>query len=102
MREEYSVYILTINYKPVYIGCTKQIKIRINKHKNSDKAFNGYVIVDTFGTKKEALAAERTLIKYYSMFSSDVIYNASYKKYEIEKNAFEISKVIPSFVKRIK
>lgn len=63
----YSVYILIKNKKPVYVGCSSNVKNRISKHK-STKDFDEYIILKEYTNKKEALSAENGLIRFVSIF----------------------------------
>ena len=82
---EYLVYVLIKNKQPVYIGCTSNIINRINKHRKS-KDFDRHVIIEKYDNKKEALSAERSLIKYVSLFESIDNINAKYSKFTHLKN----------------
>tara|TARA_R100001244_G_scaffold111328_1_gene82348 strand:+ start:515 stop:796 length:282 start_codon:yes stop_codon:yes gene_type:complete len=70
MKKPFKVYILIKNKKPVYIGCTNNIKNRISSHKQ-EKDFDEYLILKSYKTKKEALTAENSLIRFISYFGGD-------------------------------
>ena len=63
----YSVYILVKNKKPIYVGCSGNVKNRISKHKSS-KEFDEYIILKKYKLKKDALLAENGIIRFISMF----------------------------------
>ena len=72
-RGNYTVYALILNKEPVYIGMTSNIKLRINQHRKSDKTFDSFYIIESrISDKKQALAVERTLIKFISAFGKEV------------------------------
>lgn len=74
---KYSVYLLLKDENPVYIGMSSNMKNRLCYHKKT-KDFNYYVIIEKFKNKKEALAAERAIIKYISIFTPETIQNTLY------------------------
>ena len=71
----FSVYVLVKNKKPIYVGCSNNIKNRLSKHK-LDKDFDEYIIVKTYSTKKEALIAENSIIRFISLFGDNDWVNA--------------------------
>jgi hypothetical protein len=66
----FSVYVLVKNKKPIYVGCTNNIKIRLSKHR-LNKDFDEYIIIKKYATKKEALIAENSIIRFISLFGDD-------------------------------
>lgn len=63
---EHFVYALIKNEKPIYVGCTSNIKNRVRSHKLT-KDFDGYVIIEKYSNKKDALLVENGIIKFISM-----------------------------------
>jgi predicted GIY-YIG superfamily endonuclease len=70
----YSVYALIGTKRPVYIGMTTNIQERLHRHRANGKVFGSHYIIETFRDKSQALAAERVLIKFLSLFGNE-IYN---------------------------
>ena len=80
-KKHYHVYVLIKDSKPVYVGCSVNVKNRISCHKKT-KDFSHYIIIESFNNKKEAFAAERMLIKYNSIFHNNTnIVNRPYVRY---------------------
>ncbi len=75
--KEYIVYALVLNKECVYVGCTSIIINRLYNHKLSKK-FDSHVIISRHSDKNEALLAERSIIKFLSIFGSDKLYNKKY------------------------
>lgn len=78
-KTEWHVYIL-VNKKinaPVYVGVSTNVIRRLYKHWGV-KHFDSYLILESFDNKKEALAAERGIIKYLSIFPNETICNGLY------------------------
>lgn len=73
----YVVYSLIKNNRCVYVGCTNNIFNRIRKHKK-DKDFDNYIIISHHKVKKDALLAERSIIKFLSIFGGKELLNAKY------------------------
>lgn len=71
----YSVYILYKNGKAVYIGCSKNVKRRLYKHREN-KDFDGHIILKRYKTKDLALNAENSLISFLTLFGDGNWYNA--------------------------
>jgi hypothetical protein len=65
--KNFSVYILIKDKKPIYIGCSSNVENRVSKHKLI-KNFDEFIILKTYKTKKEALIAENSLIRFISVF----------------------------------
>jgi len=82
MEKKFHLYVLydTNKHKPIYIGITSNLKQRVKKHLKS-KSFDGVWIVESFNDKKDCLIAERTLIKYLSVFIQDDLLNGLYLRY---------------------
>ncbi len=74
-NNNFSVYVLVKNKKPIYVGCTNNIKNRLSKHK-LQKDFDEYIIVKKYTTKKECLIAENSIIRFISLFGDDNWVNA--------------------------
>jgi len=64
----YSVYVLVNGAKPVYVGVTGSIKVRLSHHRKT-KLFTSHEIIETFENKQDALIMERGIIKFISLFS---------------------------------
>ena len=64
------VYILIKDKKPVYVGCTSNLKNRLSKHKLT-KDFDEHIILKEYVNKKEALSAENSIIRFISIFGGD-------------------------------
>jgi hypothetical protein len=75
--KEYVVYALVLNKECVYVGCTSIIKNRVYNHRAS-KLFDSHIIISRHIDKKEALLAERSIIKFLSIFGGDKLYNGKY------------------------
>ena len=69
-HKKYIVYLLLKNGKPVYVGCTCNLNNRLSKHKQN-KDFDSHYKLKTYNTKKEALCAENSLIRFISVFGGD-------------------------------
>ena len=85
MNKKHHLYVLydKATVKPIYIGLSSSIKSRIANHKR-DKVFDGVFIIESFDDKKQGLAAERSLIKFFSFFENDKIINAKYVRFHLE------------------
>lgn len=71
---KYSVYVLIKNGLPVYVGCSLNVNNRLSYHKKH-KDFDTHTVIEAFVDKKQALAAERSIIKFYTLFRSHKWYN---------------------------
>lgn len=69
---KYKVYALIRDKKPVYVGMTTSLPKRVEQHRKSGKIFEEVYIIESINDKKQALAAERTLIKFISAFGHEV------------------------------
>lgn len=85
MKKKYCVYVLFYQSKPVYVGCTSQMRIRLSQHKKNGKVFNTYSILELFEHKKEALAFERGIIKYLTLTGLTPSYNTEYPFIVLER-----------------
>ena len=74
-NSNFSVYVLVKNKKPIYVGCSNNIENRLSKHK-SNKDFDEHIIIKTYATKKEALIAENSIIRFISLFGDSNWTNA--------------------------
>lgn len=79
----YKVYALVKDKKCVYVGCTFNLDGRLKTHKVT-KDFDECVTIEHFNNKKDALACERAIIKYLSMFGENDILNGRYAKQSIK------------------
>ena len=68
--KKYYVYLLIKDKKPVYIGCSVNLKNRLKSHRLS-KDFDSYIVLKQYNDKKEALSAENALIRFISIFGGD-------------------------------
>lgn len=73
----YSVYALVKDDICVYVGCTSNLKNRLKNHKQS-KDFNKHIVIEYFDNKNEALLAEKSIIKFLSIFGGKELLNARY------------------------
>ncbi len=70
---KYSVYALLKDKKPIYIGCTKNLKERIAAHKKNKK-FDTCKVIKTYTNKEQAFSAENAILRYETLFGlSDLI-----------------------------
>jgi hypothetical protein len=67
--KKHCVYILIKDKKPIYVGCSSNIKNRIIHHKKT-KSFDELFILKEYNSKKDALIAENSLIRFISIFGS--------------------------------
>jgi hypothetical protein len=67
---KYSVYLLVKDKKPIYVGCSVNVKNRISHHRKT-KEFDNYYILKEYKNKKEALVAENSIIRFISVFGGD-------------------------------
>lgn len=81
----YSVYVLIKNYLPVYVGCSCNLKNRLSSHKKN-KDYDHYYVLEKFKVKKEALAAERNIIHFYSLFRNVEWSNKEKVSYQISRH----------------
>lgn len=61
------LYILINGNNPVYVGLTSDIETRLKNHR-SKKKFERHLVLESFKDKKQGLAAERCIIKFYTLF----------------------------------
>lgn len=66
----YYVYILFNKEKPIYVGCTKDLENRLNKHKKS-KDFDSYSVVYSHSDRKKSLEIEKSLITAVKFINND-------------------------------
>ena len=74
------VYILIKDKTPVYIGVTSNVSNRISKHKKT-KDFDGYLIFYESESKQECLLIERSIIKFHSLYISEIGVLSNNSKY---------------------
>jgi predicted GIY-YIG superfamily endonuclease len=65
--KKWHLYVLIKDNNPVYVGLSTDIETRIKKHR-TNKHFDKYLVLESFDDKKQALAAERCIIKFYTLF----------------------------------
>jgi len=76
--DKYTLYLLP---NENYVGVTNQLELRIRNHKKDyNRNTDGYQVINTFNTKREALFAERLL--HADGYSGR---NSTYKKETIEQ-----------------
>lgn len=75
--KEYVVYALILNKECIYVGCTSIIYNRLSNHK-STKKFDSHIIISRHSDKKDALLAERSIIKFLSIFGGKNLCNSKY------------------------
>lgn len=75
MAKEHSVYILISKGKAVYIGCSCNVLNRLSKHRK-DKEFDSHIVLKTYKSKKEALIAENSIIRFLNLFGDGDWYNS--------------------------
>jgi hypothetical protein len=63
----YCVYVLIKDKKPIYVGSSSNIENRIKSHKVL-KDFDEFFIIKKYETKEESLTAENVLIRFISLF----------------------------------
>ena len=85
--KKYCVYLLIKDKKPVYIGCSVNLKNRLKSHRLS-KDFDSYIVLKQYNDKKQALSAENALIRFISIFGGgdwlnskdkDLVFMGGYK-----------------------
>ena len=69
-KRDFYVYLLIKDKKPVYVGCSCNVKNRIQHHKKTKK-FDSYYILKRYDNKEKALIAENILIRFISVFGDD-------------------------------
>ncbi len=69
MKGKYCLYVLIKNKKPIYVGVTVNCEKRKRQHKLKGKDFDRLVIIKFYDTKKDALIAENSLIRFNGMFN---------------------------------
>jgi hypothetical protein len=65
--KNYDVYLLFKKGKPVYVGCSCNLNRRLSRHKLT-KDFDSSYILKSYKTRKEALIAENSIIRFISLF----------------------------------
>jgi predicted GIY-YIG superfamily endonuclease len=78
MEKYYHVYVLIQGWRPVYVGCTHNLKTRIKDHRK-DKVFDEYKVVFFCGFKKVAMTYEKAMIDF-------LVKTANYPVYNKQKN----------------
>lgn len=73
----YKIYALIKDSKCIYVGCTINLKNRLKSHKQI-KEFDSSIIISYHEYKKDALLAERSIIKFLSIFGGDELLNSRY------------------------
>lgn len=79
---DWTLYVLVNNSIPIYVGVSSNIEGRLIAHKSKGKEFNCYLVIETFKDKSHAFAAERSLIKYLSIFGNPENLNGKYVRFE--------------------
>ena len=81
--KKFKVYILIKDKKPVYVGCTNNVRNRLSKHRLT-KDFDSHLILKEYDNKQDALCAENALIRFISYFGGDEWLNARFCTLELE------------------
>ena len=76
-KPKWRVYSLVKNGECVYVGCSCSMIDRLKNHKYT-KDFDCHIVISSHKNKKEALLAEKSIIKFLSIFGGDAILNAKY------------------------
>lgn len=82
---EWTLYVLINDSIPIYVGVTSNIKNRLLVHRSKGKQFTNHLEIETFKEKAHAFAAERSIIKYLSVFGDDTNINGKYVNLESKK-----------------
>jgi len=85
-HKKYCLYVLMLDKKPVYVGISKNPFRRSLQHKIDGKNFDRYHIIKSYDNKKEALAAENSLIRFNGLFDIGLT-NAKHTQ-DVEKRIF--------------
>lgn len=84
-NNEWCVYILIKEKKPIYVGCSVNLYNRLISHKKN-KDFTDYIILKKYNNKKDAYCAENALIRFISIFGGNDWLNEKYIQLLIEGN----------------
>lgn len=76
--KNYSVYVLIKDSKPVYVGCTMDVKRRIKQHK-STKDFDSYKVVKNYNNSKDAFQCENAILRFSTIFYPNNLKNCEDK-----------------------
>ena len=68
-KEKYYLYCLIKDNNPIYVGVTKNIHNRKKQHKSKGKKFDNLLVVKSYGSKREALIAENSIIRMNGLFN---------------------------------
>lgn len=79
-ENHFGVYVLIKDRKAVYVGCTSNIRVRLNDHRRT-KEFDDYLILKQFPDKKDALNAENAIVTFLSVFGDESLINSKYHSY---------------------
>lgn len=91
---EYNVYILFMDSYPVYVGCTTDIKKRIQQHKyRKEIIFNGYCIYAKDFRKQYAYLLERQVTIILNYFGNCNLHNINGTTKNDHLNKPEIIKI---------
>ena len=72
LEKKYHLYVLLKDNNPIYIGVSTNVKNRISSHKK-DKDFSEVYIIKSYSNKKEAYAAENSIIRFNGLFDIGLI-----------------------------
>lgn len=87
-KDNYLIYALINKDEIVYIGQSKNILLRLNDHRKSNKVFDSWCIVENLGiytTSKEVNRLEEKYIKKL-LPKYNKIHNTEYQKKVLDKN----------------
>lgn len=68
-KDMYSLYALIKDKKPIYVGVTVDVSKRKRQHYLKGKEFDRVVVIKSYSTRKEALIAENSIIRFNGMFN---------------------------------
>lgn len=87
-KEDYIIYALINNNEIVYIGQSKNIFLRLNDHRASNKVFDSWCVVENLGTYTTSKEVNRLEEKYIRKFlpKYNKIHNPKYQKKVLDKN----------------
>lgn len=74
----YAVYCLIKNGNPFYIGMTSNVKNREKSHKKN-KEFDYLFVIKKYKTKRDALIAENSLLRFLSILDIEPKFNGRFE-----------------------
>lgn len=87
-KDDYLIYALIDKDEIVYVGQSKNILLRLNDHRASNKVFDSWCIVENLGTYTTSKEVNRLEEKYIRKFipKYNKIHNPKYQKKVLDKN----------------